>query len=120
MRATLRERLDPDELDGIISMHLIESDPALSKPLTGAPPVSDPGACDWFVLIDAVNVNAIGEAIAARFTGSGIFEGGVRISSGSYRLMWDLAQSGHSDCLKSMQKAPMRAYVAVPHASSRH
>ena len=93
LRATLRERLDPDELDGIIAMHLIESDPALSKPLTGDPPVSDPGAGDWFVLIDAVNVNAIGETMAAQFTGSGIFEGGVRISSGSYRLMWDLARS---------------------------
>lgn len=93
LRATLRERLDPDELDGIIAMHLIESDPALSKPLTGDPPVSDPGAGDWFVLIDAVNVNAIGETMAARFTGSGIFEGGGRISSGSYRLMWDLARS---------------------------
>jgi hypothetical protein len=74
-------------------MHLIESDPALSKPLTDDPPVSDPGAGDWFVLIDAANVNAIGEAMAARFTGSGIFEGGIRISSGSYQLMWDLARS---------------------------
>ena len=52
MRATLREQLDPGKLDGIISMHLIESDPALSKPITDDPPVSDPGAGDWFVLID--------------------------------------------------------------------
>src|SRR3978361_1432109 len=28
LRAALRERLDPQRLDGIISMHLIESDPA--------------------------------------------------------------------------------------------
>ena len=93
LRATLRERLDPEKLDGIISMHLIESDPALSKPLTDDPPVSDPGAGDWFVLIDATNVNAISAAMAARFTGSGVFEGGIRISSGSYQLMWDLARS---------------------------
>ena len=32
----------PSKLDGIISMHLIESDPALSKPLTDDPPVSRP------------------------------------------------------------------------------
>ena len=93
LRATLRERLDPEKLDGIIAMHLLESDPALSKPLTDDPPVSDPGAGDWFVLIDATNVNAISEAMAARFTESGAFDGGMKISSGSYRLMWDLAQS---------------------------
>ena len=34
LRAALREQLDPARLDGIISMHLIESDPALSKPIT--------------------------------------------------------------------------------------
>jgi hypothetical protein len=93
LRAALRDKLDPEKLDGIISMHLIESDAALSKPLTDDPPVSDPGAGDWFVLIDATNVNAISEAIAARFTGSAAFDGGIRISAGSYRLMWDLAKS---------------------------
>ena len=40
------KQLDPRKLDGIISMHLIESDPALSKPLTDNPPASDPGAGD--------------------------------------------------------------------------
>jgi hypothetical protein len=93
LRATLREKLDPGKLDGIIAMHLIESDPALSKPLTDDPPVSDPGAGDWFILIDATDVNALPAAMAARFTGSGMLEGGIRISSGSYRLMWDLARS---------------------------
>src|ERR1700736_5650084 len=34
LRAALRDALDPQSLDGIISMHLIENDPALSKPLT--------------------------------------------------------------------------------------
>jgi len=29
LRAALRERFDPEQLDGIVSMHLIESDPAL-------------------------------------------------------------------------------------------
>jgi hypothetical protein len=93
LRATLREKLDPDKLDGVIAIHLIESDPALSKPLTDDPPVSDPGAGDWFILIDATDVNALPAAMAARFTGSGMLEGGIRISSGSYRLMWDLARS---------------------------
>lgn len=93
LRATLREKLDPEQLDGIISIHLIESDPALSKPLTDNPPVSVPGASDWFVLIDATNVNAVSEAITTRFTGSAAFEGAAPVSAGSYNLMWDLARS---------------------------
>jgi hypothetical protein len=92
LRASLQPALDPEKLDGVISMHLIESDPVLSKPLTDSPSVSDPGAGDWFVLIDATNVNAISAAIAARFAGSAAFEGGIQISLGSYKLMWDLAR----------------------------
>jgi hypothetical protein len=88
LRASLRDQFDPEQRDGIISMHLIESDPALSKPLTDDPPVSDPGAGDWFVLIDATNVNAVSAAIAAL-----VFEAGIKVSSGTYNLMWDLARS---------------------------
>jgi hypothetical protein len=93
LRTALRDRLDPEQLDGIVSMHLIESDAALSKPLTEDPPVSDPGAGDWFILIDATDVNAASDAIVARFAGPAAFDGGIRISAGSYRLMWDLAKS---------------------------
>ena len=92
LRAALRERFDPEQLDGIVSMHLIESDPALSKPITEDPSAPNPGAGDWFVLIDGTHVNAISAAIAARFTGSA-FEQGIKISAGSYNLMWDLARS---------------------------
>jgi hypothetical protein len=89
LRATLRDALDPGLLDGIISMHLIENDPHLSKPLTDNPAASDPGAGDWFVLIDATDVEAIPAAIATRLGG---FKSLV-ISTGVYRLMWDLAKS---------------------------
>ena len=92
LRAVLREKLDPGKLDGIVSMHLIESDPTLSKPLTDDPKIADPGAGDWFVLIDATDVNAISAVSAARFAGSA-FPGGIQVSAGSYRLMWDLAGS---------------------------
>jgi hypothetical protein len=92
LRAALQEKLDPEQLDGIISMHLIESDPTLSKPITDDPSAPNPGAGDWFVLIDGAHVNAISAAIAARFTGSA-FEQGIKISTGSYHLMWDLARS---------------------------
>jgi hypothetical protein len=73
-------------------MHLIESDPTLSKPITDDPSAPNPGAGDWFVLIDGAHVYAISAAIAARFTGSA-FEQGIKISTGSYHLMWDLARS---------------------------
>lgn len=89
LRSALRDALDPQPLDGIISMHLIESDPALSKPLTDKPSDSDPGAGDWFALIDATDVNAVSTAIAARLAA---FKSAM-ISTGVYRLMWDLAKS---------------------------
>src|SRR6266436_5143603 len=92
LRAALQEKLDPEQLDGIISMHLIESDPTLSKPITDDPSAPNPGAGDWFVLIDGTHLNAISAAIAARFTGSA-FEQGIKISAGSYSLMWDLTRS---------------------------
>jgi hypothetical protein len=92
-RSALRERLDPQNLDGIISMHLIESDAALSRPITDDPAPFDPGAADWFVLIDAVDVNAVAAAIATRFAGSTDLKGGTQVSAGRYNLLWDLAKS---------------------------
>jgi hypothetical protein len=91
LRAVLDEQLNPAKLDGVISMHLIESDPALSKPLTDDPSANHPGAADWFVLIDATHVNAAAPA-AARFTDSVALKPLV-VSSGLYHLMWDLTKS---------------------------
>jgi hypothetical protein len=93
LRAALRDALDPDTFDGIISMHLMESDPVLSKPLTDNPSASDPGAGDWFVLIDGTNVDAISVVIAARFAEAVAFKISAVISTGIYHLMWDLARS---------------------------
>src|SRR3981081_4267667 len=92
-RAALREKLDPAKLDGVISMHLIESDTALSRPITDNPSASSLGAGDWYVLIDGTDVGAISAVIAARFTGSAAFERGAPISAGTYELMWDLAKT---------------------------
>ncbi len=93
LRAALRERLDPQTSDGIISMHLIESDPALSKPITDDPSAPNPGARDWFVLIDGTDVDAVSAMVALRFNEAATFELGTRISAGVYDLMWDLAKS---------------------------
>jgi len=91
LRAALQEQLDPASLDGIISMHLIESDPALSKPITDNPSAANPGAGDWFVLIDATDIAAV-PAAAARLTNNAAFKP-LLITSGVYRLMWDIAKS---------------------------
>ena len=92
LRTALRNQLDPEKLDGILSMHLIESDAALSRPITDDPPVSDPGSGDWFVLIDGTDVKAVSAALAARLGNSTTFKP-TAISTGVYNLMWDLAKS---------------------------
>jgi hypothetical protein len=93
LRASLQHALDPKRLDGIISMHLIESDPTLSRPLTDKPSASTSGAGDWFVLIDATDVNAFPLAGIAAALADSYPVMAALISSGSYRLMWDLAKS---------------------------
>jgi hypothetical protein len=89
LRTALHDMLDPKDRDGIISMHLMENDPVLSKPLTDNASDNDPGAGDWFVLIDGTGVAAIEAAIAAPIAALK----STVISSGIYRLMWDLAKS---------------------------
>jgi hypothetical protein len=91
LRAALQEQLDPAELDGIISMHLIENDPALSKPITDDPSAPNPGAGDWFALIDGTGVDAVATAMP-RISGNAALKPLI-VSSGIYRLMFDLAKS---------------------------
>jgi hypothetical protein len=91
LRETLRDQLDPSKLDGIIAIHLIENDPALSKPLTSDASDAAPGAGDWFVLIDATDVNAVRPAVALVADNAGYKP--LVVSSGTYRLLWDLAKS---------------------------
>lgn len=91
LRAALGELLDPAKLDGIISMHLIEGDPMLSRPLTDDAATSSPGAGDWFALIDGTDIGAVA-ANAARLTDNAALKPLV-ISNGIYRLLFDLAKS---------------------------
>jgi hypothetical protein len=92
LRATLLTRLEPKELDGIISMHLLESDAKLSGPTKELPAAGNAGGGDWFVLIDGTSVSAVSSVLAARFTGTAAPEDAMQISSGIYELMWDLAK----------------------------
>jgi hypothetical protein len=88
LRTRLREFLDPGMLPGIISMHLIESDPELSTNLN-KPDEPNPGAGDWYVLIEGTDVAAVRELMEGRFKAPGASV----VSTGAYRLMWDLAKS---------------------------
>jgi hypothetical protein len=91
LRAEVTTQLDPADLDGIISMHLIESDPALSGPTKEIPSAAGAGAGDWFVLIDGTSASAISAAMATRFAAAPAHA--AQVSSGIYDLMWDLAKS---------------------------
>jgi len=88
LREKLRELLDPGMLPGIISMHLVEGDPELSKNLTN-PDASDPGAGDWYVLIDGSSLSAVRGLMKERFQEPGA----EVVSTATYRLLWDLAKS---------------------------
>src|SRR6266853_1757113 len=88
LRTALREKLAPEKLDGIISMHLIESDPALSRPITDDPAAPNPGAGDWFVLIDGTDVNVIAAAIPAFSAPPAFGSETAQITAGVYNLMW--------------------------------
>jgi hypothetical protein len=91
LRENLGRLLDPGPHDGIISMHLLESDPNLSKPLTD-PVTSNPGAGDWYLLIDGVDIGAVTEAASRLERDLGSADVQI-ISIGSYRLLWDLTKS---------------------------
>jgi hypothetical protein len=93
LRAMLTDQLDPAGLDGIISMHLIESDSGLSRPINAVPSTVNPGAGDWYVLIDGTHVSAVSAIVAARFADAAAFSPATVISTGLYSLMWDLAKS---------------------------
>jgi hypothetical protein len=91
LRAELSTRLDAGP-DGIISMHLLESDARLSG-ATAEIPAAGSGAADWFVLIDGTNIGAIASTLAARFTCTAAPKGAELVSSGIYNLLWDIAKS---------------------------
>ena len=93
LREAIRVLLDPGTLDGILSMHLMESDPRLSKPLTDDPAAPNPAARDWYVLIDGTDGAAVTAVMTGRFDAAIASAGATLISAGTYRLMWDLAKS---------------------------
>ena len=61
---------------------LIESDPALSKPISEASSAAVPGSGDWYVLIDGTDVDAVASLVATRFAAAECKPASV-ISSGA-------------------------------------
>ncbi|MCX7140209.1 MAG: hypothetical protein NT123_03735 [Proteobacteria bacterium] len=88
LRPKISDLMDPGMLPGIISMHLIESDPLLSKSLT-EPDKPNPGASDWFLLVEGTDLPSVRALADARFKNAGV----AVVSSGTYGLMWDLGKS---------------------------
>ena len=88
LRQRLGQTLNPGNMAGIISMHLIESDPELSKSLT-EPDKPNPGAADWFVLIEGTSIAATAEFAQQQFSAPDL----TLISVGNYQLLWDLAKA---------------------------
>ncbi|MFC0240084.1 hypothetical protein [Rhodopseudomonas telluris] len=76
--------------NGLVSMHLLENDPALSRPLTDPPRVTSPGASDWFVVIEGTDRTAVRTSMTERFEST---IGPELISTGVYALLWDLTKS---------------------------
>jgi hypothetical protein len=72
-------------------MHVLESDPRLSKSLTEDASRPNPGGSDWFVLIDATDGRAVPPATA--LINDNVALKPLVISSGIYRLLWDLAKN---------------------------
>jgi hypothetical protein len=93
LRNGLTAQFQPEAHDGIISMHLLENDPALSKPLTDPPDAPSLGAADWTLLIDGTSPEAVEQFIASRFDDVVAAAGASTIAKGSYRLLWDLAKA---------------------------
>jgi hypothetical protein len=90
-KGDLRKRITTElgaVLDQIISGHLLESDPELSKPTDTAAP--DIGSSDWYVVVEATDEQNVRQLAEERFAK---LQGAELISFGTYRLLWDLAKA---------------------------
>ncbi len=90
VRGDLEDWLDPGPHDGLISMHLLESDPDLSRSLV-EPVTSNPGAGDWYGLIEGVDIAAVTDA-ATRLERDLRSADVPIVLTGTYRLLWALTK----------------------------
>jgi hypothetical protein len=62
----------------------------LSKPLTDDAAATNPGAGDWFALIDATSVHAVPQAMSRIVDNAAIKP--LVVTNGIYRLLFDLGK----------------------------
>lgn len=91
LRERIVEHFVPAGVPGVIALHLLESDPALSVSLTD-PNAADPGAADWRILVDGSDVAAVRAFAETRFENA-MGAAAERVSLGSYQLLWDLTKA---------------------------
>ena len=89
LRDRIKLLLTPELHDGVISMSLIEGDPALSKSLIE--PLAGPGAADWFVLVEGTSIEAIAPVAKNHFDDAVATASARIVSVGIYTLLFDLA-----------------------------
>ncbi len=89
LRDRIKLLLTPELHDGVISMSLLEGDPALSKSLTE--PLAGPGAADWFVLVEGTSIEAIAPVAKNHFDDAVAAASARIVSVGIYTLLFDLA-----------------------------
>ena len=86
----LTARFDVLKQDGILSIHLIEGDPNLSRLLV--PNANNTGAGDWYMVIDGTSVEAVSKAADERFITAESSEFQT-ISLGIYRFLADISSA---------------------------
>jgi hypothetical protein len=92
LRGAIQDRLAAlVDLNGIISGHLLESDPELSKPLgADRPPV---GSGDWYVFLDGTDVATVQTVGQQQFAFVSEGSHGTLVSIATYRTIWDLSKA---------------------------
>ena len=92
LRATISAQLESlVPKHGIISAHLVESDPQLSKSLTEEVP--PPSASDWYIIIDGTSAEAVRKYGEKLVGDTSVVPADAVVSKGVYQLLWDLSKS---------------------------
>ncbi|RTZ48063.1 hypothetical protein EKL30_03635 [Candidimonas sp. SYP-B2681] len=91
---SLREVLVPIMRDAVaaelISAHILEGDPELSRPLMTDAEVAS--VTDWFVILDATQLEVAQQGLQNLLAQAGL-QDEIIVSQGLYRLLWDLSKN---------------------------
>jgi hypothetical protein len=91
MLPSLEQAFDLLALDGILSVHMVQGDPNLSKPLVSV--ASSGGFGDSYIIIDGTTAPAVQSAAAALCRESTVEKYGRVVSSGIYQHICDLSKA---------------------------